>query len=846
MREYWHDQATASKPDDSMLKPEDWQRLEALFHQASALPQEERAAFVHQHTGHDPAMRAELEKMLEAAEVATAKLHQPLRDAVMKTADEDTSELAPGTRFGPWEVDRLIGKGGMGHVYLGHRADGTYERQVAIKVIGARQNSARIRNYFEYERQMLAHMQHPAIAQIFDAGSDGDGRLYLVMEYVEGLSLKRWCKQYKLGLRQRIRILIRVAEGVQHAHQKGVVHRDLKPGNILVEKIDGQAAPKIIDFGIAAQLGNPGAVAAAGTPGYMSPEQAAQGVDIDSRSDVYALGAILFELISGKRPHDAPSTVSGGTSNEPLRPSDRISTLTPEEFSQLSADLGTRPQRLRRALRDDLDWIVAKATQPDREQRYASASAFAEDLQRWLDGYPPHSAPRQRLRILRKFVARNRFGVAAATALLIAIITGLIGTTWAWQQAQRAMSREQAVSHFLTDVLTSVDPATSHDLDQALMRRVLDAASERIGTDLQNEPEARTRIETILARTYLNLGDEQRAREHLQSALSISRAHLGLGNLLTLDAAAEMGNLLTLSGDLEEAEILMREILPHAMAMQDPIIGRRLQSRLGWNLLTRGRLGDAMPLLRESHEALVRTVGPDHPRSLDAGQYYAVALQRNGQLAEAITLTQDLVARQQARVGSEHPQTLALRNSLANFHLENGDLNAAEVEMRALIEAVGKQHGTATRMLPVLQVNLARVLQDQGGPEKLTEAGELYQRGVEAQLARSGADNPTSIVMRRMRAAWLLETDDAKTARDEYQAVLDSAHTVFGDDHPAVIGGLLDLAEAEHTLGATQSARGHVESALARLNTQAEPEPEMLERARRLLEDFAAPTSPSG
>ena len=826
-----------------MLSPEDWKRLEELFHRACDMPRSARANFVHAQAGDHPELRIELEKMLDAADMATERLQEPMRGAVARLGASETPELEAGTRFGPWQVDRLIGKGGMGYVYLGHRADGAYERQVAIKVIGGREHSARIRDYFEFERQMLAHMQHPAIAQIFDAGSDEGGRLYLVMEYVEGLSLKRWCKEYKLGLRQRVRILIRVAEGVQHAHQKGVVHRDLKPGNILIEKIDGQSAPKIIDFGIAARVGNKSLVEAAGTPGYMSPEQSSRGMDVDSRSDVYALGAILFELISGKRPHEAVSSNNSDTSLEPLRPSDRISTLTPEEFSQLSADLGTPPQRLRRALRDDLDWIVAKATQPDREQRYASAAAFAEDLQRWLDGYPPLAAPRQRLRILRKFVARNRFSVATAAALFLAVVAGLVGTTWAWHQAQRATAREQAVSHFLTDVLASVDPALTHDLDQALMRRVLDTASERIRTELQDEPEARTRIETTLARTYANLGDGKRAREHLEAAVSTGRANLGLDNILTLDAAVEMGNLLTREGELEQAEVLMREILPYTLAMSDPIIGPRLQSRLGWNLLTRGRLDEALPLLRESYETLIRRVGSDHPRSLDAGQYYAVALERNGQLHEAIALTEDLVARQEAQHGSDHPQTLALRNSLANFYVVNGDLEAGIKEMRSLIKIVGQQHGTAAMMLPVLQVNLARTLQEQGGTENLIEAGELYQQSLDAQLARSGPNNPQSIAIRRLRASWLADVGQTSTAREEFQAALDSVREVFGEDSPHMAKGLLELAQTEHTLGDLERARRHAESALALLKDETSADPDVLNDLQTLLNEIAAPSS---
>ena len=798
-----------------MLKPDDWKRVEALFHQACDLSPPERERFMREHVADHPAMRAELEKMLEAAAAATERLNKPLAEASVRPTARDVPEPAAGARFGPWEVDRLLGKGGMGHVYLGHRADGAYEREVAIKVIGAHDHPRRVRDYFEFERQMLARMQHPAIAQIFDAGSDVEGRLYLVMEYIDGASLMRWCHEHRVHLRQRIRLLIQVADGVQHAHQKGVVHRDLKPGNILVGLVDGQPVPKIIDFGIAARIDTDDRIEAAGTPGYMSPEQATSGMDVDSRSDVYALGAILFELVSGRRPVHSGSD----TSQAPLRPSDRISTLTPDEISQLSEALDTPVPRLRRTLRDDLDWIVAKATQPERDLRYASAAAFAEDLQRWLDGYPPHSAPPQRLRAWHKFVRRNRLGVATATTALVAILAGLATSTWAWQQAQRAMVREQAVSHFLTDVLTSIDPVLSHDLDQALMRRVLETASMRIATDLADEPEARVRIESTLSSTYANLGDRKRALNHAQTALDIARTQLGPNRLATLNAGQELAYLLTLQGELQQAEALLRELLPHASgtARENPVLEPRIQSRLGWNLRMQGRLDEALPLLRTGYETLLQRVGPDHPRSIDAGQYYAIALEGSGDLPGAIILMQDLVERQARQLGNDHPQTLALRNSLANFQLESGDFAAAETELRALIEVIGQQHGTATAMLPVLQVNLASALQEKGTPDALTEAGLLYQHSVDAQLAQQGPDNPQSITMRRMRTEWLVQVGQLQAARLEWEAIVASARKVFGEKHARVADNLRSLAEVELALGAAEDARTHAKAALALL-----------------------------
>lgn len=834
-----------------MFTPEEWSHLDDLFHRACQLPLEEREAFARAEAGSQPHLLDELLRMLAVEAGATLAVRAPLRD-IGNQFSAELPEPEPGTRFGPWQVERLIGKGGMGQVYLGHRADGAYARQVAIKLIGNKGHSERQRNHFERERQLLARMQHPAIAQIHDAGSDEHGRLYLVMEYVEGLPLTQWCRQHKPNLRERVRLLIRIADGVQHAHQKGVVHRDLKPGNVLVTEVDGVAMPRIIDFGIASHAddGSHGdeRPEPAGTPGYMSPEQTIAGMDVDSRSDVYALGAILFELVSGKRPHGTTTTSEGSSTGEPLRPSDQIETLSPEEIAQLAQALRIPARRLRRTLRDDLDWIVARATQPDRDQRYPSAAAFADDLRRWLDGYPLQAAPRRRVWLLRKFVARHRLAVAAVSALVLAVAGGLIATSWALHRAEQAVTREQASNRFLTDVLTSVDPSISYDLDQTLMRRVLDQASERIRTDLAEHPQARVEIETTLAHTYQNLGDPERARAHLESALDTAIRELGPDALPTQIVVMELANNLTHGGEPKRAETLMRDNLPSAWKLsdQDPVLAPRMQSRLGWNLLQQGRIKDALPLLQQSHQALLERVGPEHQRTIDAGQYLAAGLARDSRLPEAITLLQDLVQRQTQLRGEEHPQTLTLRNSLAAFLSENGDFAAAETEYLALIDALSRQHGTSSQMLPVLQFNLATTLLKSGIAEKIEAAGPYFDAAVEAQLARHGADAPTSITMRRLRADWLADTGRNEQARDEYQAALTSARSTFGDAHPQIALLLQALARQELALGQPEAALRHAEDALTRLQAMPDRPDEQISALHELIERIrgAAPTAP--
>ena len=823
-----------------MLSQDDWNRLQQLFHAACALPIPERDAFAQAQAGDEPELLRELLAMLDVEEAATEAVRKPLREVA--TSLPIASELPAGTRFGPWQVERLIGKGGMGQVYLGQRADGAYELKVAIKVIGTQQSDSQRRAYFEFERQLLAQMQHPAIAQILDAGSDEHGRLYLVMEYVEGQSLTHWCSEHKLSLRERVKLLIRVTEGVQHAHQKGVIHRDLKPGNILISDVAGEPVPKIIDFGIAARTSDEGTQAmlvAAGTPGYMSPEQVSPDMDVDSRSDVYSLGAILFELVSGKRPRGTRTT--SDSSNDPLRPSDRIQTLSPEEMSDLAAKLRTPPQRLRRVLRHDLDWIVARATQPDRSLRYPSATSFSDDLKRWLDGYPPQAAPHRRWRSMSKFIGRNRMMVAMYATLAIAVIGGLIATSWALHRAEQAIAGEKAANRFLSDVLTSVDPAISFDLDKALMQRVLNNASERIKTDLAKQPLARANIETTLAQTYINLGDSARGVEHLQSAYAIASDALGKDSLPAQTAIMELANQHTVKGELTQAEQLMRDNLPAAFALsaEDPLLAPRTQSRLGRNLHLQGRLDEAMPLLREAYETLLDRVGPEHQRSIDAGQFFAIGLGESGKMDEATLLMRELTERQARLQGEDHPQTLALRNSLAGFLAASGNTAAAETEFRTLIEAVSRQHGTMQAMLPSLQANLALALNANDDPKKRAEAGALFQQAIDGLSERHGTEHPNLIMLNYHHANWLFANGQIEAARDKQAAVVTSIRKKFGDSFPRLPEMLHALARQELALGHAQQARQHAEEAIARI--QAKPSEQtaaLLEQLRQLLSDI--------
>ncbi|MDN5782845.1 MAG: serine/threonine protein kinase, partial [Luteimonas sp.] len=379
------------------------------------------------------------------------------------TIAEGDDALAPGARLGRYRIEALLGRGGMGEVYRAEQLE-PVRRTVALKLLHRRRLDARHLAYFEVERQLLAQMRHPAIAQVFDADTTDDGHPFFAMEFIAGSPLTRFCEEHALSLRQRIELMIRVCEGVQHAHQKGVVHRDLKPGNLLVDDVDGRALPKIIDFGIATASSMAEGREAAGTPDYMSPEQAAGDQSlVDTRSDVYSLGVVLYEVLTGQRPEAMGETRVASTQTLRL-PSEQLATLPPGDAGRIARGQGLRLADMRRVLRHELDWVVARAMRHDRSERYASAGALADDLQRFLDGRPLAAVPPSRGYVWGKFVRRHRLGLVAASVAQLALRGGLGMSLDGLQQAraQRHIAEQRSaelekVAAFQQSMLEGID-----------------------------------------------------------------------------------------------------------------------------------------------------------------------------------------------------------------------------------------------------------------------------------------------------------------------------------------------------------------------------------------------------
>ncbi len=499
-------------------------RLETLFQQAMDLPPADRRAFVAAQCADDPELRARLEGMLAKADTRSLGAAAP---AIAQGPLGVLAE-APGAVIDRYKLLQVIGEGGFGVVYMAEQQE-PVRRQVALKVLKLGMDTAEVVARFEAERQALAMMDHDGIAKILDGGTTSSGRPYFVMELVRGVSITDYCDRNGLPTRQRLELLAAVCDAVQHAHQKGVIHRDLKPSNIMVTLLDGRPVPKVIDFGIVKAIHTKLTERTLftryerfiGTPAYMSPEQAElSALDVDTRTDIYALGAVLYEMLTGTPPFDVEELMRAGLGEiqrvireqPPQRPSARVST---HGDAAICRSRGAAPVELSRKLRGDLDWIVMKALEKERVRRYDSASELAADLRRHLERRPVSAGPPSRLYLLTKFVARNRGAVAAAVVVVLALLGGVLGVLWAKAEADRRRDDAEVSLGFLAQTLALADPDVAREPDLSV-RTLLDRASAKVGAAFAGRPEAEARVRSVIGRAYKSIGANEAAERHLR------------------------------------------------------------------------------------------------------------------------------------------------------------------------------------------------------------------------------------------------------------------------------------------------------------------------------------------
>ncbi|MFY2764548.1 protein kinase domain-containing protein [Arenimonas sp. MALMAid1274] len=711
-----------------------------------------------------------------------------------------TGTLPPGSRLGRYRIETLLGQGGMGEVYRAEQLE-PVRRTVALKLLHARRLDARHLAYFEIERQLLAQMKHPAIAQVYDAGATPDGFPFFAMEFIEGEPLTRYCEARKLPLRARIELFIRICEGVQHAHQKGVIHRDLKPGNILVADVDGRALPKIIDFGIATAArrslspGEPeGGFERAGTPDYMSPEQAglAPGVEVDTRSDVYSLGVLLYELLAGRRPGVGMDTSAAAhTASTSLRPPwEQIATLAPGNVEARAEQLGLSRPRLRKLLRSELDWVVMKAMRRERAERYRSAAELADELRRFLEDRPLLAVPHTRRYVLGTYLRRHRVAALAVGAISLAVLAGLGMSLYGLHQAtvQRELAEQRSaelerVAAFQQSMLEGIDiEAMGISLTSGLRSQLQKSAPEKLPMLEQalassSPPDlARSLIgRDVLSAAQVAIGRDFEDQPELAAdlRLSVGKVQLALG--LSEEAAATF------------AQVAEYRAGAHGATALETLQARNLQSEA---TARAGRLPEAQALVEAT---LAATTAPSADRDLrlDAERQQASLVFAQGDRPRARALQQALYYRERAVRAASDPLLLALQDDLGLSMGRMGDIREARAIFETLytqrLAALGPDDDTTANTMGRLAVMRAM--------DGDTEAAVALQRERAAISERKlGAEHPFTLSERGNLANMLLDLREYDEAERLMRAVYEARQGLMGADSPATLRAKLNLA----------------------------------------------------
>lgn len=755
-------------------------------------------------------------------------------------ADSAHAAMWQATIFiGPYRLVEPIGSGGMGEVWLAEQIQ-PMRRRVALKLIKAGMDTGEVVARFRSEQQALALMDHPNIAKVFDAGITPQGRPYFVMEYITGVPITKYCDQQQMNVRERLRLFVRVCEGVQHAHHKAIIHRDLKPSNILVSKSDGKPVLRIIDFGVAKAISH-GLVADTectragvilGTPAYISPEQAGStGIDVDTRTDVYSLGVILYELLVGERPFDFHNVsfdeiLRRLKEDESPRPSTKICRLN-DQSTAAACNRGSDPPTLARQLRGDLDAITLKALEKDRTRRYGSPSELAADIERYLNheavlAVAPSTAYRA-----RKFARRYHGTLALIGTFLLLLV--LVAAIAVWQsiratkQSYRAdaeAAAEQAVNDFLQNDLlrqasaaNQAGPRTKPDPDLKV-RTALDRAASRIAGRFKAEPDLEADIRETIGQTYMDLGLYSEARAQLEQALELHRKALGATNPKTLKSMGNIGWIAFLQGKYPAAEVLLRETLElrrRILGPEDPDTLLSM-SNLAADYQAEGKYAQAEALHRKTLEIRRRVLGIEHRDTLASMNNLADVYAADGKYEQAEALDNRTLGIKQRVLGPEHPDTLLSMNNLAVDYQSQGKYPQAQALLGQTLQierrVLGPKHPGTLRSMS----NLAVIYYLQGNYNR---AEPLYIQNLETTREVLGPEHSDTLgSMNNLADVYAAEGKYARAEALDKRA-LEIQRRVLGAEHPDTLGTLSYLASIYQRQEKYASAETYAAQALA-------------------------------
>jgi hypothetical protein len=825
-----------------------WERVKVLLHEAMQLTPEQRARFIDEACPDD--CRPEIVSLL-AADADARSSFLKSRSAFASADGGDAAFpgiLAPGDLFeSRFQLLEILGEGGMGQVWLAQQIT-PVRRQVALKLIRAGMYDQSVLQRFRSERQSLAMMDHPAIAKVFEAGATSQGQPYFVMEYVPGQPITKYCDQQRLTIPERLELFVQVCDGIQHAHQKAVIHRDLKPANILVVELDGKPVPRIIDFGIAkaaaARLGAEGELTLlgqfVGTPGYMSPEQVDPDArDIDTRTDVYSLGVVLYGLLTSYQPFD----VKMGTrppldvllrklrEEEPPAPSAKLGSDRASSIVVARAR-GEDPRRLVQRLRGDLDSITMKALERDRRRRYGTPSELAADLRRHLNHEPVVARPASAAYRLRKYARRHRVTVGIAAGLIVLLTTfsvvqgiELRRITQERDRANRERDRASRITDFMTGMFEVADPSEARG-NSITAREILDKASNEMQTGLAHDAEVQSQMLHVMASTYLNLGLYGRAHDLSKRALDARLSLHGPDAPDTLESMTQLGWILDREGHDAEAEKLERQALAQerrALGAEAPLTLEALD-HLAVIEEDEGLYRDGESLAREAMEGSARTLGPEHSRTLLATNHFARALGYQARYAEAEQQYRNLLAIDRRVLGADHPQSLAAMTSLAWVVAAQRRVPEAEALYREVLTAQQLVLGAEHQYTVLTMANLAALLADAG---RLPEAEKLQRQVLAIRLRVLGTEHPETLNSKLNLADMLLQEGRIQESDTLQRETLAVQQRVLGPQDPTTLISQSNLAAIlirEHRYDEAEKIAAETLSVQQRILGQAHPD----------------------
>jgi serine/threonine protein kinase/tetratricopeptide (TPR) repeat protein len=810
--------------------------VEEIFLAAIEKSPDDREAYLAEACGGGAGLRARVEALLRSDAEAGSLLERPLFQPG-STLDQSPPMEGPGTVIGPYKLVEEIGEGGMGTVWLAQQTE-PVRRLVAVKLIKSGMDSKQVLARFEAERQAVALMDHPNIAKVHDAGTTPAGRPYFVMELVKGVPITKYCDQHRLTPRQRLELFVPVCQAIQHAHQKGVIHRDVKPSNVLVAMYDDRPVPQVIDFGVAKATGqrlteqtlHTGFGAVVGTLEYMSPEQAGfNQLDVDTRSDVYSLGVLLYELLAGSPPFAKKELERAGVlemlrvirEQEPSRPSTKLSTA--DGLPTLAANRGTEPARLTKLVRGELDWIVMRALEKDRSRRYETANGFAADVQRYLAGEAVQAVPPSAGYRLRKFARRNRGPVAAALVVLLTLGGGIVGTTLGLLRAERARQAEaeradaerrakleveeraEETRAMLDFVENGILVARLEGMDEkSKLRRAVEEALPFVDR-FADRPLIEARLRLTLAAAFSSLGEYKIAADLAEAAQNLYAKHRGSDHPDTLAARNTLAGIYPSIGREVEALMLRKEVIAIQKSQHGLDHADTLESM--WNLACYytniQRVPEGRKLCDEILSVLAlrkAELGPGHTKLLRSMADQSGNFPPD-QPGDAAQMLEEVLAIQKAKLGPTHAETLATVRKLADYYYFASNRRAEGLKLFEEVVALQKVNpGLDYAETLESMMKLANIYTEL---HRHAESLKLREEMLAIQKVKLPPANPQTLAAMTDLAenyATLNRHAESLKLREESLAILKAKPGPDGPDLPVMLGAMTSLADYYATL----------------------------------------------